>query len=394
MRGNLRSIRRPGAPRGSIPACAGEPGPAGKARRRLAVYPRVCGGTPDVYNFLPPTEGLSPRVRGNQIPARVQAVIVRSIPACAGEPARQMPAGRASRVYPRVCGGTSLCPVVNGQGPGLSPRVRGNLIEKACWLRPAGSIPACAGEPITLSLHPSWLQVYPRVCGGTQVRPPDRWTIDGLSPRVRGNQHPKTRRHRQARSIPACAGEPTVARAGFGSFSVYPLVCGGTEGLFFMVRRAAGLSPRVRGNRRLHCVRVRTGRSIPACAGEPQSASKARRSDRVYPRVCGGTDREKVRDALASGLSPRVRGNLRSHLRHFGNTRSIPACAGEPVLPRTQRKSSQVYPRVCGGTTLLGFLNALADGLSPRVRGNPIERRSATGIEGSIPACAGEPPEP
>ena len=51
--------------------------------------------------------------------------------------------------------------------------------------------------------------------------------------------------------------------------------------------------------------------------------------------------------------------------------RSIPACAGEPVLVAVGMRSSTVYPRVCGGTCLrvLESLNPI--GLSPRVRGNP-----------------------
>ena len=35
--------------------------------------------------------------------------------------------------------------------------------------------------------------------------------------------------------------------------------------------------------------------------------------------------------AISKGLSPRVRGNLRSTVEAGVYTRSIPACAGEPV---------------------------------------------------------------
>ena len=71
-----------------------------------------------------PTIGLSPRVRGN--PLLPGNIVLRSgsIPACAGAP--------------------------------LSP----------CQLY-AGSIPACAGEPASLPLRLSPAPVYPRVCGGT-----------------------------------------------------------------------------------------------------------------------------------------------------------------------------------------------------------------------------------
>ena len=57
-----------------------------------------------------------------------------------------------------------------------------------------------------------------------------------------------------------------------------------------------GLSPRVRGNRRVQIISGRGRGSIPACAGEPQSAipSPLPCMSRVYPRVCGGTDDVEV----------------------------------------------------------------------------------------------------
>ena len=72
----------------------------------------------------------------------------RSIPACAGEPLKIGDTITIAKVYPRVCGGTrrmALCPPL---GAGLSPRVRGNPSGGLARHPAAGSIPACAGEPI------------------------------------------------------------------------------------------------------------------------------------------------------------------------------------------------------------------------------------------------------
>ena len=210
------------------------------------VYPRVCGGT---------TLGGSkdPRV-------------------CGGTSA--MPAAAAG-LSPRVRGNRwTRMPTAAIPPTGLSPRVRGNLDVRqgiACALNCQRSIPACAGEP---SLRSAIVSLIHR----------------GLSPRVRGNQR---NRHdgRPTRSIPACAGEPDRR---------------------FHHARLNGLSPRVRGNR------------LTAAAHQ------------VYPRVCGGTS-----NVSTAGVP-----------RH----RSIPACAGEPgTAPYA------TYGYSCG--------------LSPRVRGNP---RSAT----------------
>ena len=52
----------------------------------MGVYPRVCGGTWDVDYNDGAVKGLSPRVRGNLLPALREGRAVGSIPACAGEP--------------------------------------------------------------------------------------------------------------------------------------------------------------------------------------------------------------------------------------------------------------------------------------------------------------------
>ena len=56
--------------------------------------------------------------------------------------------------------------------------------------QPAGSIPACAGEPLTAVTTGVMSQVYPRVCGGTSASVMVITSPVGLSPRVRGNPAP------------------------------------------------------------------------------------------------------------------------------------------------------------------------------------------------------------
>ena len=50
---------------------------------------------------------------------------------------------------------------------GLSPRVRGNHARRPDAVHRRRSIPACAGEPAKSDLRQSRRGVYPRVCGGT-----------------------------------------------------------------------------------------------------------------------------------------------------------------------------------------------------------------------------------
>ena len=152
-----------------------------------------------------------------------------------------------------------------------------------------------------------------------------------------------------------------------------------------------GLSPRVRGNLSVfHQILLLSG-SIPACAGEPRGAQRTAPPLTVYPRVCGGTARPSKMSRRRPGLSPRVRGNRGGCAAVEVADGSIPACAGEPPPAHTSPHGSTVYPRVCGGTSCSSPLRPLSLGLSPRVRGNPFLPCSTFLSRGSIPACAGEP---
>ena len=90
-----------------------------------------------------------------------------SIPARAGEPIGISSLGVWVRVYPRPCGGTTSNSHETQHHSGLSPPVRGNQLSDRGVLYPSGSIPARAGEPLSVLLKLSHLAVYPRPCGGT-----------------------------------------------------------------------------------------------------------------------------------------------------------------------------------------------------------------------------------
>ena len=289
------------------------------------VYPRVCGGT-----TIRPIRQLSPRVRGNPTPA--------PLPACGG-------------VYPRVCGGTPPRAWCRGVKRGLSPRVRGNQCPPLAPRLRTRSIPACAGEPgATRRLSARW-EVYPRVCGGTRSCSSPCTPSPGLSPRVRGNHHGQLADEAAQGSIPACAGEPSGGICAVVICAVYPRVCGGTRAKVRPAFNRISLSPRVRGN--------------------PVAQSGLYHPEPVYPRVCGGTIRGPDGNGWWLGLSPRVRGNRAGSVRSSGSARSIPACAGEPRLQSRRQIAGGVYPRVCGGTLAV-------------IPTHPQGGRS-------IPACAGEP---
>ena len=150
VRGNPVPLLRMTRSRGSIPACAGEPLLSRLFSSSVPVYPRVCGGTVKSGRKGLPGTGLSPRVRGNHYIGNLRHIGIWSIPACAGEPDVAGVAGNLPTVYPRVCGGTVMdgsLSLNDAYAKGLSPRVRGNQLPVAFFRQGIRSIPACAGEP-------------------------------------------------------------------------------------------------------------------------------------------------------------------------------------------------------------------------------------------------------
>ena len=176
-----------------------------------------------------------------------------------------------------MCGGTYPCGNPKYRIRGLSPRVRGNLYNAVDKCPSMRSIPACAGEPAARNVCPELVKVYPRVCGGTDVELMRGDARSGLSPRVRGNRSAVAGGVLKERSIPACAGEPSGLPGRRRKRSVYPRVCGGTVAPRRRQFRHYGLSPRVRGNHRKPPPPVQHKRSVPACAGEPiRQSAKSR----------------------------------------------------------------------------------------------------------------------
>ena len=200
-------------------------------------------------------------------------------------------------------------------------------------------------------------------------------------------------RHRQTRrgSIPAYAGEPAAPAGVCRSARVYPRVCGGARSIEVTFDTDTGLSPRMRGSLFDPDPRFERARSIPAYAGEPTICRCRRSTSGVYPRVCGGACFLDCLRAIAEGLSPRMRGSLPGLPLHDPRIGSIPAYAGEPRDGKCVALKKGVYPRVCGGALYRSADRHTPAGLSPRMRGSHLRGQLQGQLFRSIPAYAGEP---
>ena len=150
----------------SIPAWAGETLTAGFCANSPEVYPRVGGGNGCALPATWAIGGLSPRGRGKLAITIASHLLVRSIPAWAGETAERNVGSNEKRVYPRVGGGNAGLVRLPGQLLGLSPRGRGKPGARGSGVAAGWSIPAWAGETTPPPRRTPAIPVYPRVGGG------------------------------------------------------------------------------------------------------------------------------------------------------------------------------------------------------------------------------------
>ena len=150
--------------------------------------------------------GSSPHVRGTPKLQLLDAVVVRFIPACAGNArARSRRCARPS-VHPRIRGERIDLYIIT-QGPnGSSPHTRGTherTIRRAVADR---FIPAYAGNACAGARPSPCPAVHPRIRGERVTCQRERWKNVGSSPHTRGTLPPSRRWHAAARFIPAYAG--------------------------------------------------------------------------------------------------------------------------------------------------------------------------------------------
>ena len=269
VRGSPTASASPAAWCGSIPACAGEPMIMNTCITHCGVDPRVRGGAGHLYWSVLICAGRSPRTRGSPLCLAVNRILLRSIPAYAGEPVLRFAVWRHPVVDPRVRGGAEAWCVDATDEMGRSPRTRGSLAGARQSHAGDGSIPAYAGEPPTMDDGFALFRVDPRVRGGAFVTKIVLRVLPGRSPRTRGSHGRLYGPHGLERSIPAYAGEPHPDHEDEASNQVDPRVRGGAAFFLASFSRSAGRSPRTRGSQdRGHDVAV-VARSIPAYAGEP-----------------------------------------------------------------------------------------------------------------------------
>ncbi len=336
--------------------------------------------------------GLSPRGRGSRSGWPWSRSRPGPIPAWAGQPYRALVFCGLAKAYPRVGGAARINRSGQVDENGLSPRGRGSPIAIAIGAYRRRPIPAWAGQPRERPACRGVSRAYPRVGGAARATGYSTATVRGLSPRGRGSLAARGGQHLPAGPIPAWAGQPGSPWHVWVQVQAYPRVGGaaGTGGQH--ERRRGGLSPRGRGSPPAPYAVAADVRPIPAWAGQPPERPGCRAIVRAYPRVGGAAVPVVGHQPPTPGLSPRGRGSPGQAEAWCGVDGPIPAWAGQPRTPPSRLLTRRAYPRVGGAAPGLSFSESARQGLSPRGRGSLPLHQPAAGHHGPIPAWAGQPP--
>ena len=214
-------------------------------------------------------------------------MVLRIIPAHAGQTGRDRHSQRRQPDHPRACGANAIPTIPTTRTRGSSPRMRG----KQEYTHPYGIsgriIPAHAGQTRRSRWRCCRCPDHPRACGANFAGNEAGWARAGSSPRMRGKQRTGHRVQAARRIIPAHAGQTKPAWHRSLMPSDHPRACGANSGQPQTGGDDFGSSPRMRGKRPLPVPAMRQRRIIPAHAGQTPNGYAHVQHPADHPRACG-----------------------------------------------------------------------------------------------------------
>ena len=211
---------------GSSPRARGTHGGAESHAETGRFIPACAGNTQGPAPHLLAAAGSSPRARGTLQGKLVAGLQFRFIPACAGNTASRRTGLSIAPVHPRVRGEHQLTVHRAWSHSGSSPRARGTRVKVSSLMVVLRFIPACAGNTASSPSSPRLSSVHPRVRGEHSPNADQPGHLFGSSPRARGTPDVSWPQWPAQRFIPACAGNTRPTPVRLPLMAVHPRVRG------------------------------------------------------------------------------------------------------------------------------------------------------------------------
>ena len=354
MRGKRAGHRLRPRPYRIIPAHAGQTTATRCPCESPADHPRACGANLTADDAHASTAGSSPRMRGKHLFDAFRVRGGRIIPAHAGQTMRCARLGRVMKDHPRACGANLASRRFHHGLSGSSPRMRGKHDRYGHAVAQRRIIPAHAGQTALSSSSLVNATDHPRACGANGGLPMAFSWLTGSSPRMRGKRVEPVCDGAEVRIIPAHAGQTAPNRQDACPCPDHPRACGANRRYGRFSTRPVGSSPRMRGKRPVHHRVHADLRIIPAHAGQTSSSPSICQQRPDHPRACGANQAAGLNAGILGGSSPRMRGKHRVHRVRGRGIRIIPAHAGQTWRADASTTACPDHPRACGANELGG----------------------------------------
>ena len=272
--------------------------------------------------------GSSPLARGTPRSLFLLLVVIRLIPARAGNTPDAFLTVTRCAAHPRSRGEHTCVGCGSRRGCGSSPLARGTLVIDVCRPMDERLIPARAGNTQKVTGRAHTTPAHPRSRGEHIDMLALFLLLCGSSPLARGTPSARPAAHTYPRLIPARAGNTSGISSAPSSPQAHPRSRGEHCEALRLSPSAIGSSPLARGTRNQRVGLAVPARLIPARAGNtPQSAAQYQASV-AHPRSRGEhTAPMNVWDGFR-GSSPLARGTRHKKHHSFIAERLIPARAG------------------------------------------------------------------
>jgi hypothetical protein len=353
--------------------------------------PRRSGAAGSTWASLCALSGRSPHARsslGGVVPAHE---LLGSISACAEQPGRACECCQVSRVDLRMRGAAQCSGRFSLALWGRSPHARSSRDGRADRRHAAGSISACAEQPLARGSATCRVRVDLRMRGAAVDLDERQRPRYGRSPHARSSQRVEEARRDLLRSISACAEQPcwpswSACRAGVDlrmrGAAALSIAYGGTT---------MGRSPHARSSHARRGHRDARVGSISACAEQPSGPRVLPRAIRVDLRMRGAALLPCSLAAISTGRSPHARSSPVGEVNGRKVCGSISACAEQPAWGSMNPSPSRVDLRMRGAAPGSASTSTTTTGRSPHARSSLLPRAAAVALAGSISACAEQP---
>ena len=356
---------------------------------RFPDHPRLRGKNLSGIGSKIAGSGPPPPAREELDGAAVGADTVRTTPACAGRTGTTSAPPSDQPDHPRLRGKNQGSLGGHADTSGPPPPAREERARSRSRGMASGTPPACAGRTDLVTSDVLDHADHPRLRGKNPAPGSHQGVEAGPPPPAREERCCRSRRLREDRTTPACAGRTAPGYRASCRYSDHPRLRGKNQLVLAQRVRHGGPPPPAREERAGVPGVVPELRTTPACAGRTLRVLVVVVARADHPRLRGKNTRSMRMRKSLSGPPPPAREELLHLDLEGGGLRTTPACAGRTPVGGGAAREPADHPRLRGKNVASRLKSAPWPGPPPPAREELHLDDEPLLLRRTTPACAG-----